>query len=83
MKRPAPPAACTVYDLGRRDVIVPVTGNPGDTISVVFRAYNQPDSYYNTYVYLDNVRLEFQGRSKNQSDGAPALPETPAGHTGR
>jgi hypothetical protein len=78
-----PPAVCTVYDLGSRDIAVPVTGNPGDTINVVFRIYNQPDAYYNTYVYLDNVRLELEGRSDALSNEAPSLPETPGGYTGR
>jgi hypothetical protein len=80
---------CTVYDLGSQDKSITVTDNPlvkvnpGSKINVEFILWNRPDQNYNTYVYLDDVRLEFQGRSNNQSDEAPALPETPAEHTRR
>jgi hypothetical protein len=78
-----PPATCTVYDLGRKEAVIPITGNPGSNIIVVFRLYNLPDNFYNTYVYLDNVRLEFQSSSGNYGNEIPALPGTPDGHTGR
>jgi hypothetical protein len=80
---PPTPSVCTVYDLGSREAVIPVTGNPGSNINVVFRLYNLPDPYYNTYVYLDNVQLELQGRSSNLSDENPSPPDTPGEHTGR
>jgi hypothetical protein len=49
----------TVYDLGRKVVSVPVVGNPGDNINVIFRLWNWPDQLYNTYVYLDDVHLRY------------------------
>jgi len=78
------PATCAVYyNLTRREAAIPVTGNPGSNINVAFRVYNLYDHKYNTYVYVDNVRLEFQGRSYDLSNKAPSLPETPDVHTGR
>jgi hypothetical protein len=68
---PYPPPTgpvCTVYDLGSREAIIPVTGISGSHINVVLRVYNLPDKYYNTYVYVDNVRLELQGRFSKLSD---------------
>jgi hypothetical protein len=53
----------TLHNLVRRDkaiTIDPAKYNPGSTITVDFRVYNSPDNAYNTFVYLDNVRLEFQ-----------------------
>jgi hypothetical protein len=53
-----------VYDLLRQDarIEVPVQRyNAGDSIKVDFRLYNDDvDQMYNTYVYLDDVRLQFQ-----------------------
>jgi hypothetical protein len=53
----------TLRDLGRKDkaiTIDPAQYISGSTITVDFRLYNWPDHLYNTYMYLDNVRLEFQ-----------------------
>ncbi len=86
---PPPPAVCAVYDLGSQDRTIAITGNPaiagnpGSNINVTFRVYNLYDNNYNTYVYLDNVRLELQGRTYDLSNEAPSLPETPDGRTGR
>ncbi len=80
---PPPPAVCTVYDLGSREATILITGNPGNPINVVLSLYNLPDQYYNTYVYVDNVRLELQGRSSKLSDPVPSPPDAPGEHTGR
>ena len=58
----------TLRDLGRKDkaiTIDPAQYIPGSTITVDFRLYNWPDHLYNTYMYLDNVRLEFQSNANN------------------
>jgi len=78
-----PPPVCTVYDLGSSEAVIPVTGNSGSHINVIFRLYNRPDPYYNTYVYVDNVRLEFQGRPNTLNNEMPLLPDAPGGRTGR
>ncbi len=49
-----------VIDMDGKYVSKPVKGNPGDSIPVVFRLYNEPDLLFNTYVYLDDVHLRFQ-----------------------
>jgi hypothetical protein len=80
---PPPPPVCTVYDLGSREATILITGNSGSQINVVLSLYNLPDAYYNTYVYVDNVRLELQGRSSKLSDPVPSPPDAPGGRTGR
>ena len=76
-------------DLGSHDQSILVTGNslvavnPGSVVNVRFVVWNRPDSYYNTYVYVDNVRLELQGRSSGLGNEAPSLPETQDGYMGR
>ncbi len=75
----------TLHDLGRKDkaiTIDPAQYKPGSTIIVDFRLYNLPDSLYNTYVYLDNVRLEFQPNANNLNE-MQLVPEMPGGHIGR
>ncbi len=37
---------------------IDLTGYAGQTVTVSFRNYSRYDKYYNTYTYLDNVRLE-------------------------
>jgi hypothetical protein len=78
-----PPPVCTVYNLDVREAVIPVTGDPGSHINVKLILYNRPDPYYNTYVYVDNVRLEFQGRPNKLSDEILSLPDAPDGRTGR
>ncbi len=76
------PSCSTVYDLGRKEAVIPVTGSPGSILNVTFRLYNLPDHLYNTYVYLDNVRLEFQYISSYATETF-ILPETHDGRAGR
>lgn len=55
------PYTCdTLYDLGHKQASIPMTGSLGDWISLTFRLRNGIDRDYNTYVYLDDVRLEFE-----------------------
>jgi hypothetical protein len=52
---------CTApYDLGRKSLSIPVTGQPDENINVTFRVANLPDAAYNTYVYVDDVHLHFE-----------------------
>jgi len=55
---------------------------PGNAIKIDFRLYNDWDRTLNTYVYLDNVRLEFQDSSSYNTE-LPAPSGTPDGRTGR
>jgi D-hexose-6-phosphate mutarotase len=53
--------SCLVqHDLGRREQSLTVTGAPGESINLVFRVQNMFDSGYNTYVCVDDVRLEIE-----------------------
>jgi hypothetical protein len=75
----------TLHDLGRKDKAIPLDPakyKPGSTITVDFSLYNSFDNSYNTYVYLDNIRLEFQPNANNL-DEMPLVPEMPEGHIGR
>jgi hypothetical protein len=76
------PSCSTVYNLVRPEAVIPVTGSSGSIQNVTFSLLNLPDHLYNTYVYLDNVRLEFQNIS-SYSGEMTAPPNTPDGRTGR
>jgi hypothetical protein len=54
------PDCGTLYILHRETASIPLTGKSGDTINLTFRVKNGPDGdhSYNTYVYVDNVRIE-------------------------
>jgi hypothetical protein len=60
----SPPYGCPpttpIHIIGPKDASLVIKGNPGDSINVDFRLYNDWDNQYNTYVYLDDVRLQFQ-----------------------
>jgi hypothetical protein len=69
------PYTCdTLYDLGRKEARIPLTGSAGDWVNLIFRLKNGIDRDYNTYVYIDNVRLENEALP-----GAPASRQSPAG----
>jgi len=59
MRREGAKFDCTFYDF-REKVSFPMTGNTGDTANVTFRVQNGHDQDYNTYVYVDDVRLEYE-----------------------
>ncbi len=50
----------TLNNVGPRSKSILVTGIPGQQMKIDFRVYNRPDTLYNTFVYLDNVHLEFE-----------------------
>jgi hypothetical protein len=52
--------SCLVqHDLGRREQSLTVTGAPGESINLVSRVQNMFDNSHNTYVYVDDVSVEF------------------------
>jgi hypothetical protein len=77
------PRCSAAYDLSRKEAVIPVSGNPGGLVNVVFRLSNLPDHLYNTYVYLDNVRFEFISSSTSYDSAGLPLPDQSSGYTGR
>ncbi len=57
-----PPSQYQPHELGVTDADLVITGEPGTTVTVTFRVQNgwKPDGNYNTYAYLDDVRIEFR-----------------------
>jgi hypothetical protein len=49
--------AVAPYDLGWEPGSIPLPESAGSPVTIDFRVYNRPDGYYNTYVYLDDVRI--------------------------
>jgi hypothetical protein len=63
MNRSEPFRCGNRYDLHRNEASVSVTGSAGARIDLTFRVQNGgvvDPTWYNTYVYLDNVRLVFE-----------------------
>jgi hypothetical protein len=53
------PYGCdTLRELPWRSGTVSLTDYKGESIQIAFYAYNRPDGWYNTYVYVDDVSVE-------------------------
>lgn len=49
--------AVAPYNLGWKSHVIVLTAQAGSAVPIDFRVYNRPDHFYNTYVYLDDVRI--------------------------
>ena len=56
----------TLVDTGWQQVTLDLSSYAGQTIRVRFANWNRPDNYYNTWSYLDDVRVTSPGRSAFQ-----------------
>ena len=77
------PNCSATYDLGRIEAVVPVSASLDSVVNVIFRLSNLPDPAYNTYVYLDNVRLEFAGSDMRYDGERLPRPDQSSGYAGR
>jgi hypothetical protein len=57
MRQDGLPHCNDAEDLGGTTGMIDLSGYKGSYITIQFEVWNEPDMYYNTWVYIDNVRI--------------------------